>query len=496
MSRPNIVFLFSDQHRADWMSCAEAGGPPTPALDALSSAGVRFANAYCPAPLCGPSRMAMLTGRRPSEIGVFHNEHVLSSGVPTFVHALGMAGYETVLCGRMHFMGPDQRHGYQKRFVGDICRNYEGAPKTHFGPYEGAQSFIYDAFTKTGPGDNAVLQYDDDVVRTAEAFLRSRAEQPTSAPPLFLTVGLYGPHMPYVAPEQHYRRAGELNQLIESRQPDDTDPHRWVENFLAHQRCNEATEQNIIEVRRNYAGMVIYLDELVARVVDAARAMPGETLFVYASDHGEMAGDRRMFGKVCHYEASARVPLIFTPLGSVSALDELFPTPGRKLSCPVSLLDLGPTLVSLVDGEEMPGQEGIDLCGLLRNPEKENLPEYHERAVFSELHIGWTGPTRMMRRGRYKLVYYHGHEHPQLFDLQADPGEQRDLSRERNYREVRRSLLDQLLSEWRPEHVDAYYHRQMADLQFLGSWGRSVGMGPLELWDKAMPGQRSSFAPS
>ena len=98
----------------------------TPALDSLHSRGVAFRACYCPTPLCGPSRMAMLTGRPAHELGVFINEDGLSSDIPTFAHALGLAGYETVLCGRMHFDGPDQRHGFQRRLVGDFNMCYAG----------------------------------------------------------------------------------------------------------------------------------------------------------------------------------------------------------------------------------------------------------------------------------------------------------------------------------------------------------------------------------
>ena len=127
----NILLIVSDQHRRDWLGCSLSPGAAlvrTPNLDALAARGVLFESAYCPYPLCGPSRMALMTGRRASRIGMFVNEHTLRSDVPTFAHALGRAGYETVLCGRMHFSGIDQRHGFERRLVGDVNSSYGGGP--------------------------------------------------------------------------------------------------------------------------------------------------------------------------------------------------------------------------------------------------------------------------------------------------------------------------------------------------------------------------------
>lgn len=130
MSRqPNILIFLSDQHRHDWMGCAGCDFVDTPNMDRLARSGVRFSNASCNAPLCGPSRMSLLTGRFSHRLGVYINEHTLDANTPTLAHVAARAGYETTLCGRMHFMGPDQRHGYQSRLVGDIC-TYQ-PPFTH-----------------------------------------------------------------------------------------------------------------------------------------------------------------------------------------------------------------------------------------------------------------------------------------------------------------------------------------------------------------------------
>src|SRR6188474_2327720 len=115
---PNLLVIMADQHSPHVLGCAGDPVVRTPHLDALAARGVRFQNAYCAFPLCAPSRASFMTGQTPTALRVWSNGCTLASDIPTFAHSLGAAGYETVLCGRMHFNGPDQRHGFHQRLVG------------------------------------------------------------------------------------------------------------------------------------------------------------------------------------------------------------------------------------------------------------------------------------------------------------------------------------------------------------------------------------------
>ena len=144
----------SDQHAASAMGC---GGDPlvhTPALDGLASQRVRMDAAYCPFPLCCPSRMSFLTARFASEIDCLDNRVQLSSDIPTFAHAFSVSGYETVLAGRMHIMGPDQLHRFDTRLVGDApgtaYNNIGWAPGV-LDPLEGAVGGSRAGFEHSGP---------------------------------------------------------------------------------------------------------------------------------------------------------------------------------------------------------------------------------------------------------------------------------------------------------------------------------------------------------
>ena len=111
-ARPNFLILMSDQHSPHALACNGDRIVSTPHIDSLAGSGVLFEHAYCQSPLCVPSRMSFLTGQQPSCIGVWTNGDILHSDVPTFAHALGAAGYETALIGRMHFEGVDEWHGF------------------------------------------------------------------------------------------------------------------------------------------------------------------------------------------------------------------------------------------------------------------------------------------------------------------------------------------------------------------------------------------------
>lgn len=125
-ARPNLLYIHTDQHNPTVLGCYGDPLVETPNLDRLAQQGARFDSVYCTSPICVPSRMSMLTARHPYQNQVWTNNHILDSGIPTLAHSMGAAGYEPVLIGRMHSVGPDQLHGYAKRFVGDHSPNHLG----------------------------------------------------------------------------------------------------------------------------------------------------------------------------------------------------------------------------------------------------------------------------------------------------------------------------------------------------------------------------------
>ena len=114
--KPNVLYIMADQMAAPLLKMHDPNSPiRTPNIDSLAKTGVVFANAYCNSPLCAPSRFSMCTGQLPSKIKGYDNASVLASDVPTYAHYLRHEGYETALAGKMHFIGPDQLHGFEHR---------------------------------------------------------------------------------------------------------------------------------------------------------------------------------------------------------------------------------------------------------------------------------------------------------------------------------------------------------------------------------------------
>lgn len=487
--QPNILFILSDQHRGDWLGASGCCFVDTPNLDRMAKEGVRFSEAYCNSPLCVPSRMSMLTGRYPHDIGVYDNGCSLSSDIPTFAHAMGVAGYETVLCGRMHFVGPDQRHGYETRLVGDITPCYAGGPRGPLNPKTAGRDM--ESVLQAGPGKSPVMDYDEAVTESCERFLversrsRSRSEDRR---PLFMTVGYYGPHHPFVCPPKLYEAAREKLDLYDRPLPIDAEPlHPWMQEWFRLTGSDTATEERIRAVRASYAGLIAKMDRLIGRILQAAESLEGPTYVIYASDHGEMAGDRSMFWKWSFYEGAVKVPMIWHELKGAGA------APGirreSRVDVPVSLLDLAPTFATMAGALPLPYAEGKDLSPwILAGGQPLNEGEWLERPLFAELDtLESLAPARMVRWKQYKLIYYHGHEPAQMFDLKLDPEERQDLGLREDYAEVRGQLLRWVLQDWDPKVIRAKVERLKPDREYMTQWGKRVGYGPSDLW---MTGQQ------
>ncbi|HTI48440.1 MAG TPA: sulfatase-like hydrolase/transferase, partial [Casimicrobiaceae bacterium] len=172
MSRPNLLFLFSDQHTQRIAGCYGDPLGATPRLDRLASQGLAFDRAYCPSPLCVPSRMSMLSGRWPYEQECWTNDDYLRSDAPTWLHAVGAAGYRPVLAGRLHAMGPDQLHGYAERMVGDHSPNWGGVPRHDLGVLDKANDPWRESLDRAGVGQSAYQVKDIETTRAACAFLQ------------------------------------------------------------------------------------------------------------------------------------------------------------------------------------------------------------------------------------------------------------------------------------------------------------------------------------
>jgi choline-sulfatase len=387
----------------------------TPNMDRLAREGIRFDAAYTPYPLCSPARAAFVSGQYASRYGCYDNAAMLPADVPTLAHSLTLAGYDTVLSGKMHFVGPDQLHGLARRLTTDV---YPAAmdwvptqdPDGKFVRGGHARSYVP---PRVGPVRwSKFLAYDDETQFRALEYLRAEPREP-----FFLCVSFHHPHDPF-QPTQ------ELWDLYEGADIPVPETPADVEYSAMDAWANEAHETGAVDLRdpdnqralrRAYYALVTYVDRKLGELLDA---IPDDTLVLFTSDHGDMLAERAMVQKRCFYEWSARIPLIVRfPDCRTGVVD-----------APVSLLDVAPTLLDLVGAERLE-MDGGDLFA----PASVVFSEYHVEKV--------RAPCFMVRRGSWKYVYVHGHDE-QLFDLEHDPREWTNLAREHDTKEYRDMILE------------------------------------------------------
>lgn len=475
--KPNILIIMSDQHNRRIMGCAGDPYVRTPSLDALASRGIRFTNSYCAAPLCVPSRMTFVTGQYPSDIGVWRNMSLLDPYVPTFAHNLSLAGYETILCGRMHFAGPEQHHGFARRLVGDMSGardqsrpRFDNIPELDSG---GRQN--YPSVLNAGPGRNSNMAFDDDVFARAGRLLRQRdsAGGDTAGKPLCMVVGCMLPHAPFVCPSELYE---EYMDRLRDVPIDDGDPatlHPAMLHWRKVRGIDNITPAAYRRARAAYYGLTTYVDQRIGEFLDtlAQTSFADNTAVLYTSDHGDMAGSHGIWWKDSFYEGSAGVPMIWSMPGRFQE--------GVVSNAVVSTLDATATFLSLGGAEPLPGARGRDLTVLLDTGRR---PAGWVDRVFSENCAAKMGPARMIRDGQWKLIHYHGFDHPQMFDLEADPDERNDLGGSPQHAEIRRRLLGLVLEDWSGDDVLRRTAIREKQWNIILRWHDEIEVGESDVW--------------
>ena len=461
----NLLYIHSDQHSAGVLGCYGDPVIETPNLDGLAAEGVVFENAYCPSPLCVPSRMSTLTGRYPCENAVWTNDDILCSGTPTLAHAMGAAGYHPILIGRMHAMGPDQLHGYAERLVGDHSSNYRGGVPCDHGKLAGTQGPNRISLEKSGPGQNAYEVHDEYVTAAAvekldELGIRKRSG--LEPEPFSIAVGFMLPHQPFVARRQDYERY--LGRVHPPDHPesfgDGLHPYfRWW-----RQRCGieEVSGDEVIRARTAYWALVDRLDAMIGRILDALRAndLAENTLIIYSSDHGDHLGEHGLWWKQSFYEESVRIPLIMSWPGVLP--------PGVRCDRVADSLDLNATILDALGAPALPSSHGRSLLPLLRS---ESAP--WEDRVFSEYCTEEGCYHRMVRDGSWKLSYCH-RQPAQLFNLHEDPQELENRVADPSCREVLELLTSAILDGWDPDAIRWQMRVNRTRLNIIDEWVRQT----------------------
>ena len=431
MSPPNILLIQSDQHRYD---CLGANGHPlvqTPYLDRLAAEGANFTRAYCPIPVCVPTRVSLIHGAWPSRHGVIANWGTEApypgreapypgEALPTYTETLRSAGYALAHVGKwqVHPSRGPEAYGFEACApAGDYAAWRAGRglpPRPHRGGWFGEPD------PGIGPQDTRLAWGTERVIERLEAYAMRSTQSARSGSardaPFYVQWDTDEPHLPWVLPEPYFSMycPGDILPW-----PSFPDPLIGKPYIQAQQRrtwgIDGWTWDRWAPVVARYLGEITLLDAQVGRVLEAlARlGLAENTLVVYTADHGGLCGGHGMIDKhYVMYEDVVHVPLIVRWPGVAA--------PGARCASFVcGALDLAVTFCQAA-GAPVPGTfQGQSLLPLLAGQEGAGRSD-----MFAVYHGNQFGlySQRMLRDARWKYVWNATAE-DELYDLQADPGE-------------------------------------------------------------------------
>lgn len=441
-TRPNILFLFSDQHRYDACSCNGAPVCRTPAIDSIRERGMRFTNAYTCIALCSPARASLMTGRYPHNHGLLANMGNFNSvfdeqviGKPAFPPMLSSSGYRVGYAGKWHI----SREGDSAYWKFD---------RWHTG--EGWQAALKAAGISFDYGRNEVqrLEWGEDAPfygrsvlpsdKTQEAWVADRAVEmigayATSQDPFMVVAAFHGPHFPYAVPAPYdtmydpaqVERWGNFDeQFVDKPLIQQKEMLRW--------NASQLTWPDWQRVIACYWGYCSYIDDQIRRILDAlAKSGAAEnTVVVYAADHGDMLGSHRLFNKGFNmYEEDNHIPLIVSWPRVTK--------PGSTCDSFVNLVDFMPSFLDIAGVERPEGVDGRSIVPLLRGSVPDDWPD----DVYGEFHgyEATLASIRMVRTRRWKYVY-NPTSIDELYDMESDPGELHNLAGMLGYGHVLRRM--------------------------------------------------------
>ena len=431
MSKPNILFIMTDQQRWDAMGCS-GGWVQTPNLDRIAGEGIRFARCVTNSPVCIPARLSMATGRYPHNFGVWANTgYDMPPETAVWMQAVRGAGYRTSVFGKTHL----HRHHGDLRDCEHWLRTYGlddvdeiGGPRgsariwSHMtaewearGLWEAYQRDYEERFRvkphMVRPSTLPFEWYADVYVgRRAKEYLLEY-DRPE---PWFCWVSFGGPHEPWDAPEPYASMydPASMPPAVPCPEEERARPRGVLDDRLSAAPTFEPGD--VGKLRANYAGKVTLIDHQIGEILQVieARGELGNTVISFTSDHGEMNGDYGLIYKQTFLNGAVRVPMLLRTPETVGS-----PAAGQVCDSPVEWFDLGPTMAELAGGSLSYQQFARSLVPLLSDP---TVP--HRSEAISELR----GELMILNR-RWKMAVNRDGLPYLLFDVENDPRETRNL---------------------------------------------------------------------
>ena len=419
--KTNVLFLICDDLNTD-LACYGHPQVKTPNIDRLASRGLRFDNAYCQFPLCGPSRASFMTGLYPDQTRIQGNAIRLRERLPTVVSMSQMfrnKGWTATRIGKIyHYNVPADigTPGHDDPESWDDTSNPRGRDKDDESLVFSLKKGQFGATLSWLAADGTDAEQTDGIAAT-EAVSRLKSYQKDQTP-FFLAVGLYRPHTPFVAPRSWF----DLYPLDEIEVP--TVPPDYLKSIPAPARNTLRTHKEQIDLDpelarkaiQAYHASISFADAQVGRILDALEetGLASNTIIVFTSDHGYHMGEHGHWQKRTLFDNGSRVPLIISAPGMTAK--------GETTACPAEMIDFYPTLADLCKLQPPTGLPGVSLAPLLVDPAARPRLD-----ALTQLGDGYS-----LRTERYRYTEWgeNGADGNELYDHQSDPAELHNLARD------------------------------------------------------------------
>lgn len=449
MTKPNILWICTDQQRWDTLGVTGNRHVRTPVLDKLFADAAWFSQAYCQSPVCTPSRASFLTGRYPRTTRTRQNGQDMPADEMLVTRLLADNGYTCGLSGKLHISAanpsvapviePRINDGYSAFHWSHHPGHYGSAQNWPLNEYNlwllergaeyRADPYRGSRYVKVGPQ----AEHHQTTWCADKAINFFKAHEATERPWLF-SVNFFDPHHPFDPPAEYLDRY--LDRLDEIELPnyrpgelDDKPAFQKIDHAGAYggnagMPYDEMSDDDHRLVRAAYFAMCDFIDVQVGRMLEALRASGQleNTIVIFMSDHGELLGDHGIYLKgPFFYEPSVHVPLAISWPGHI---------PARRIDGLVELVDIAPTLLEVAGLDIWPGLQGKSLWPLLSSTERQTgvadvyCEYYNAMPWHREPHLPF---ATMLRTETMKLVVSHGDRRGELYDLSADPDETTNL---------------------------------------------------------------------
>ena len=460
--KPNIILIMTDQQRFDSIAALGASWMHTPNLDRLAREGVSFSNCFVTSPVCVTSRASLFSGKYPHKTGVFHN---FQPWEPTWVRWLADVGYHCVNIGKMHINPYQAMGGFHQRFVVEnkdrplfldehpraFYDEWDKALKSHnivkpsrYNRFENDPE-AYKVALGCFPWEDAEdLHADFFVGNTVNWWLQDRVADS----PLFFQIGFPGPHPPY-DPSPRFLEMYEnadipLPNVTEEQLSNQPNAQKMLRqnmidyNFDSIQWQNLPAQEDILRMRRHYAANVSMIDQKVGEIMDTLeqKGYLGNSIVIFTSDHADALGDHGHIQKWTMYDSVLRVPLIFWAPGLIDG--------PAALDTPMELMDVAPTILEAC-GIEIPDDWDAQSLWPCLDGDGDVPGDGVVYAELSRDHIQTGAEFIVMRRDPdWKIVWYANEEDGELYDLQSDPEEVRNLWFSMAHQDLRDRLVEEI----------------------------------------------------